>query len=196
MLPQPWRLSTVLPPGILPVSVEEVRTRLRIDFAEDGEDIRAMIAAATDYAEQHTGLALVDRLVALTLDRWPRGRTLSLPLGPLRQVGMIRFFDAAGGEGSLDLARVIVDTAGARIALAEGAHWPDAALRAVAGVEVTYTAGFGASGASVPEAIRQAIMLLVGHYYERREDTITGTAIAAIPMGAKALLDAHRRVWV
>lgn len=44
----------------------------------------------------------------------------------------------------------------------------------------------------VPRALRQAMLLIIGHLYERREDTITGTIIDDIPMGAAALLSPYK----
>jgi uncharacterized phiE125 gp8 family phage protein len=36
------------------------------------------------------------------------------------------------------------------------------------GIAITVTAGFGAAAADVPEPLRQAILALVGHWYEHR----------------------------
>ena len=44
----------------------------------------------------------------------------------------------------------------------------------------------------VNDAIRAAILLLVGHLYRNREDVITGTIATKMPMGVHALLWPHR----
>jgi uncharacterized phiE125 gp8 family phage protein len=58
-------------------------------------------------------------------------------------------------------------------------------------VTVTWWAGYGASGTSVPAAIRHAILMLVAHWYERRmaADSMSGNEI---PYGVKSLLDSQR----
>ena len=40
----------------------------------------------------------------------------------------------------------------------------------------------------VPRALRQAILLMIGHWYENREATIVGVSINEVPMAVKSLL--------
>ena len=58
-------------------------------------------------------------------------------------------------------------------------------------ISVTWWAGYGASGTSVPAAIRHAMLMLVGLWYERRmaADSMGGNEI---PFGVKSLLDSQR----
>lgn len=44
----------------------------------------------------------------------------------------------------------------------------------------------------VPREIRQAMLLMIGHWYDHREDTLTGTSMMSIPRGAESLLWPHR----
>jgi uncharacterized phiE125 gp8 family phage protein len=82
-----------------------------------------------------------------------------------------------------------VDTARepGRLALRLGAAWPVPA-RAANGVMVEYAAGYGTSGADVPEAIRLAIRQLAAFWYERRGDD----GAAEIPASVQALLAPYR----
>jgi uncharacterized phiE125 gp8 family phage protein len=57
---------------------------------------------------------------------------------------------------------------------------------------VTWWAGYGASGTSVPAAIRHAILMLVGHWYESRSSVLTGSISKEIEFGVKSLLDSQR----
>jgi len=58
-------------------------------------------------------------------------------------------------------------------------------------VRVTYTAGYGATAASVPQAIRQAMILMVGHWYAQRE-TASPVELREVPHAAEALLNCYR----
>jgi hypothetical protein len=40
----------------------------------------------------------------------------------------------------------------------------------------------------VPANIRQGLLLLIGHFYEHREEVITGTIVARVPIAAEALI--------
>jgi uncharacterized phiE125 gp8 family phage protein len=57
-------------------------------------------------------------------------------------------------------------------------------------VEIQYVAGYGSAATSVPEGIRQAILLAVGHWYENREQS-TAKAMQELPLGARHLLAAY-----
>jgi len=56
---------------------------------------------------------------------------------------------------------------------------------------VTFTAGYGALAADVPERIRTAIKLLAGHLYEHREATDI-KEIQEVAFAVKALLGLDR----
>jgi uncharacterized phiE125 gp8 family phage protein len=60
-------------------------------------------------------------------------------------------------------------------------------------VTVTWWAGYGTSGASVPAAIRHAMLMLVGHWYDgSRSGVLTGSISKEIEFGVKSLLDSQR----
>jgi uncharacterized phiE125 gp8 family phage protein len=58
-------------------------------------------------------------------------------------------------------------------------------------VRIVYTAGYGSTAASVPQAIRQAMLLMVGAWYGQRE-TISPDNVREVPFAATALLNAYR----
>jgi hypothetical protein len=51
------------------------------------------------------------------------------------------------------------------------------------------------AGRTLPDKIKQAILLITGHLYEHREETIE-TALHSIPLGAKTLLMQDRVQWL
>ena len=57
-------------------------------------------------------------------------------------------------------------------------------------VRVVYTAGYGDAAADIPQAIRQAILLLVGAWYGQRE-TISRDAMREVPFAVTALLSVY-----
>ena len=81
-----------------------------------------------------------------------------------------------------------------RIRLGYNQEWPDTRERLNA-VKITCTVGF-ASAAAVPEDIKAAIKLMIGHLYANRESVVVGRIATELPMGVKFLLDNHRSfVW-
>lgn len=182
----------VVGPAGEPVTLDEVKTHLRIDDQSGDERwLLSAIRTAREDVESFTGRALITQTLELTLDRWPAGETLALPRPPLQSVASIQYTDRQGVEATLATESYLVDTRQAVVWLRYGYSWPGASLREAAGVVVRYTAGYGAAEA-VPARLRHAILMLVGHLYENREATSQAGALTATPMGVERLLWPYR----
>jgi uncharacterized phiE125 gp8 family phage protein len=59
-------------------------------------------------------------------------------------------------------------------------------------VEVEYVAGYGGDGEPVPETLIQAMMLLVGHWFENHEGAVIGTVGGKLPFGVEELCQGKR----
>lgn len=46
--------------------------------------------------------------------------------------------------------------------------------------------------ARVPADLKQAVLMLVGHWYENREATLVGVSAEEVPFGVQSIIDAHR----
>jgi uncharacterized phiE125 gp8 family phage protein len=57
----------------------------------------------------------------------------------------------------------------------------------MATVTVRFVAGYGANPGDVPEPLRQAMLLLIGHYYENREAVAAGT-LTELPFAVASLV--------
>jgi uncharacterized phiE125 gp8 family phage protein len=55
------------------------------------------------------------------------------------------------------------------------------------GVQVNFIAGY-TDKTLVPRHLKQAILILVGHWYENREEAASGRPYEEIPLGARDLL--------
>jgi len=58
-------------------------------------------------------------------------------------------------------------------------------------IRVEYRAGYGDAAVNVPQAMRQAMLLLIGHWYRQRETAAT-VSQAEVPYAVKALCDTYR----
>lgn len=184
-------------PGAEPVTLAEAKTHLRVDVDDDDDLIEGLIQAAREHVESVIWRSLVSQDWALTLDAWPSGDRLELPRPPLQSVATITYVDEDGVSHTLAAADYLVDTARepGRVVLKSGATWPSATLRPAAGIEVAYTAGYGDAGDDVPRAIRAALLLLVGHWYENREAVMEGARAGQETPLAVDMLLATYRVW-
>jgi uncharacterized phiE125 gp8 family phage protein len=74
------------------------------------------------------------------------------------------------------------------------AEWPSLDnVRLRDPVEVVYEAGYG-SPAEVPQRGKQAMLMLISHWYEHRESVAVGAVSSEIPQGVEMLLWQDRRV--
>ena len=201
----------VTPPAILPVSLDEAKAHLRLvargPMAKSCQTtttmfVKGLIAAATDHLDGWTGIlgrCLVEQTWRQDFEAF--APCLSLPLGPVISITSVTVAGELIDSGSYALktdvggrARVEVDGAAA-----SGA------------VSITYKAGYATIPAvpaepgpeapaktTVPPAIKTAILLLVGAWYENREETAIGVSVAALPnsVAVHALLAPYRRIGV
>lgn len=181
-------LAVVTPATTYPVTRAEVKTHCRVDgTAEDGL-IDGLIAAASDYIAAYTGRALASTTLRLDLDDF--ADEIFLPVGPVQSVTSVAYYDTAGASQTLAGTVYQTDFVSdpARILLADGQSWPTVDARANA-VSITFVAGYS----SVPAAIKQACLLLIGDWYRGRENTLIGTnQPMEMPHAVTALLANYR----
>jgi uncharacterized phiE125 gp8 family phage protein len=163
-----------------------------VDISEDDALISGLIKAARETAEVYCRRAFVTQTLELVLERWPCGGTIELGRGPVQSVTGITYKLLGGSVLTLDSGAYVVGLNTQRISLMPGYAWPSDTLYPVEPVRVTYTAGYGAA-AAVPQAIKQAVLLLVGLLYEQREAAAERPG-QEIPFGVKSLLGTVRDV--
>lgn len=183
-------------PGCEPISVAEAKAYLRIDGSSEDILISSLILTSRLHIEAALGLALISQGWRLVLDRWPRSGAVKLPLRPMQDITEVRVFDADGIPKIGNANSYVVDTAGVPPRLiATVAGWPKQG-RAANGIEIDLTAGYGGEAKDVPEPIRQALLMLVAHWYEHRDPVEIGSDAVAIPSGVSRLLKPYRMVRI
>ena len=172
-----------------PLTLLDVRQHLRLpDDAAEADLLLGLIRTARIYCENHTRRALAEQTLETYCDRFPGSGPIALPCPPLVSVVEIGYTDSAGLETILPAADYLVDTMcePGRVLPAYGMAWPVFTPHPTAAVRIRFVAGF----TDLPEPIRQALLLLVGHWYENRE--ATGTAREQTAFSVHALLAPYR----
>lgn len=180
-------LKLITAPTTEPVTVTEVETHLRLAAGSENTYLATLIAAAREYCEMFQNRAYITQTWELTLDGWPCF-PLKLSMPPLISVTSIKYFDTADVETLWADTNYYVDTDSepGRIGLGYNIVLPTTTLRSLNAIKIQYVAGYSASG-DVPQSIKQAILLLVGHMYENRE-TVSPVELKEIPFAVSALL--------
>lgn len=182
-----YGLSVVTAAASDPVTTSEAKTHLAIDDDYYDTFIASLISAATGYVENMTNRQIMSATFDLTLDRFPAGRRrLELPYGQLTSVTSVSYTDTNGDSQTFAASKYSVITA-QEPGFIEPIYdevWPSARLQAES-VAVRFTAGY-ASASDVPDGIKQAILLTVGHWFANREAVSNGS-FTEVPMAVNSL---------
>jgi hypothetical protein len=151
----------------------------------------ALVAQATNYIEQLSGLTFINQSWQLTLDAWPgyvepwwdgvvqaplsimtsgQARWLDLPRYPLSSITSVTTYDEADAASV-----VVVDTVfqtdtqrmPGRLSLKSGQLWPTA-TRPTNAIVIVYVAGFGSAASVVPASLYRAVLQFASFLYEAK----------------------------
>lgn len=180
--------------GLAPVTLDEAKAHLRIVDDADDDYITGLIEAAADKIECDTGHVCRARNVSIVRDSFADGGQMRIPLsyGPINSIASVVYDADTGTEQTLAAGQYrLRQFAGLTYIIpAFGVTWP--ATEAIIGaVRVTINAGY-ASNADVPDTLRHAALLLIGHWYENREAVAVGMTSGDVPLGYESLIRPHR----
>lgn len=183
-----YALRVITPPPFEPISLEEAKRFLNIDddITNRNDDIEAMIAAAREWIEGFTGLAMVMQTLEMSLDAYPSCGYLELPRSPVISVDSIKYTDSSGAEQTWDAVNYQTDIVmvPGRIGIAYGGSVPSTWRSAFGAWRIRFTAGHqvgspdDADGyrANVPNLAKLAMKVHVTGSNEGTLDTMIKTA--------------------
>lgn len=186
----------VIPPTYSVVSLEEAKVHCRIDADMMDEDtlVEGLVAGATQYLERILGRAFV--IANWRQDYSEFDDCLRLPLTPVDPASVvIKYRDEDDAEQTLSASvySVVGDERGHYVELVSGESWPSTFTRYDA-VSIFFDAGNEV--ADVPEPLKIAVKLLVGAWYENREQTVIGVSVSQLPMSVavESLIAPYRQI--
>ena len=206
-------------PAAEPLVLADVKNYLRVDADLTNDDalITMMIGAARRYAEHYTGRSFITQQWRLVMDSFPGqmqaayamwGQIFGLPAnGVLFEKGPVQSVDSIVYT-AMDGTTQTIATPGApnyavdlsdpvpRMTPGFGRVWP-IPLPQIGAVAINFTAGYGATAASVPEGIRDWMLMRIKSRYD------TGGEVTAAQRGkieplpwVDSMLDPYRVVWL
>lgn len=185
-------------PTAAPITRAEVKSHLRIDHDDEDSKIDALILAAVSYLDGpggYLGRAMMPQTWRHFFMGW--GSThLRLSMPNASEV-VVTYIDPDGATQTLSssLYEVVEELSASVIIPTDGAVWPSVDYVANP-IRVTAKHGY-ASADAVPAAIKQAMLLMIGDWYEHRNQATTGSAGViplSVPVGA--LLAPFRVTWM
>lgn len=203
--PDEWTLSVVTAPTVEPVTSSEAMQQAIIDFNDDSDLLDALIQAAREHVENFTERALITQTRELKIRRFPRlaDQIILLPGGKLQSVSSISYTDTDGDTQVWASSNYDVETSSepGRINLAYDKDWPEVRELGLP-IAITYICGYPGDGgspedlrANVPQAIKQAVKMLVAHLYQNRE-AVTDMQMSELPLAFRSLLMPYKCSWL
>ena len=187
-------LSLYAAPSIEPVSLDDAKGHLRVDVADEDGLIAGLIESARQWVEAFTHRKLLTQTWDLKMDAFPCGEIV-LPFPPVSAVSSITYVDTSGTTQTWSASLYTTDLPSGpeampgRIVPVYGGYFPSTRCVPNA-VTVRFVCGY-ADEAAVPMSIRQAMLLLVGHWFAHRENVVVGNVsniISETPVTVQALL--------
>ena len=182
------------------VTLAEARDHLRLDVIggthpDDSMIETALIPAAREAAEHYTEATFARRAFTAIYDGFDDSG-LSLGTGPVISVSSVAYKDENNASQVLDVADYVLDNVSKPGAIYPAFSTEFPATNGMPGsVVVTFLAGptdgLAEDVEPLPLIAKQAILLILGHLYENRQD-VGDIQMHALPMGARALLQPLR----
>jgi uncharacterized phiE125 gp8 family phage protein len=177
-------------PAVEPVTLEQARKHLKVDVIDgtnpDDDLILSLISAAREHVEQNTQTIIATRPITVTADGFGSDE-VDLGLWPVKSVTAVRYEMFPGTYATVPSAYYTLDLYSKPAVLRSVSGWPQSTGRPNS-VIVELVAGMD----EVPKSLKQAMLLLIGHWYENREAVNIGNITSELPKGVDALLTPHR----
>lgn len=184
-------VTLMAPPALEPISLVQIKEHLRVEHTSEDTLISAYITSARLHIEAILAKLLISQNWRINFDRLPTGKTVYLPLAPLLSLNSVSFYTDQSGPNTIPAVDYTIDLDSVRPRFS--LHLQRQNLRAFGAYELDVTVGYGPAAEDVPGDVRQALLLLVAHWYENRE-AATPIAREQIPHGIRTILEPHRQV--
>ena len=185
-------------PSVEPMLVADAKLHLKVLTNNEDTLITNMITAAREEVENYCNISLVEQTIEESFPCFPVAEnynTLSslwLSVSPLISIDSISYIDTDGNSQTLATTVYDLDDKQkpGKVTLKHNQTWPSTAKIENA-VTITYKAGYGTTAADVPQAIKQAMLLMLTNWFEKRADD-PQTPFARKIGNAQWLLDKYR----
>lgn len=184
-------VEVVTPASASLLRLDDLRAHVSQHVQDDDAMLEDLSMAAGTWAESYLGRRLLETTLRAWYDAPLPGPVVLLPEPATAVTSVTAYSDTDAASvvsgTAYQVDRVAIPT---RLVLRAGQTWPSP-LRPARAVAVEYTAGW-ATPEAVPLAIKQALKLLVGHWYEHRVPVQMGGHWQVLPYGVEALLMPYR----
>lgn len=189
--------SLITAPATEPLTLAEAKLHLNIPTAETYHDtlITSLITSARMTIEQSIYRGLITQTWEKVYDADEFGSyVVNISKVPVQSITSVKYYDSNNNLVTMDSSNYRVDlgaiNAPARI---QFLSLPSVYDR-IGAVQIRFVCGW-TSAANVPEPIKSAMKLIIGHLYEHREDVMVAGNPSQLPNGSEYLLKHYSISW-
>ena len=171
------------------LSVADLKTFCRVSGSSEDTLIASFRDAAIGYVEAACNVRIGDVTAEGYMDDFLPTR---FPVGPVNSITSIHYRNESNVLTLLPTSNYFfeIDGSAGRIKFY---NYPSLYSYAIFWGKGTFDVGY--AEADVPEAMLQAVRILVAHFYERREAAVVGKTVTDVPYSVDALLSKFRVLW-
>jgi uncharacterized phiE125 gp8 family phage protein len=168
-----------------PIPLFDAKLHLKVDVPDDDVLISSLIVAAREVVEGYTNLQLLPAVWETNISSF--NERIQLFKSPVTEIVSINYKDEDGADATLatDIYTYDFSYNVGTISLAYEKQWPSV-YYGKNNIRIRFKAGFQDS-TKIPQSIKQAMLLMIGSWYENREDSIS-----KFPKASEMLLQRYR----
>ena len=160
-MPSTPTFITTSGPAVEPITLEEMKTRLRVSGCDFDSELSDMLISARQQVEADTYRKLITQTVVMYQEDFVSLLgPLDIRLAPIQSITHVKYYDRDDALQTFAAADYYANLTSTppEIRLKESKQWPNTSLYRPNKVEVTMVAGYGATAASVPRAAKLAMV--------------------------------------
>lgn len=184
-----YSYKVVTAPTTEPVSLSEVKNHLKIDHNDEDNYLSALISAARQWCEEFLWRYLLNTEAELFINEFTK--TIYVGRG-CNEITEIAYLDDDSVYQVIPNSNYYLDLHSQPAVIEFNNYSLPVTTKKLNLLRIKIKAGFGDDASDIPAPIKSAILLIVGHLYENRQDEITGTIVSALQFNSKYLLLPYR----
>lgn len=167
---------------LLPLA--DAKAHLKVEHDDEDDLIEALIGASIEAIENMTGQLFASSVFYLYADAW---HSQAFTFGPVKTITAVEYYNEANELTTLSTSSWWADLQSTPQRITFSAP-PSIYSDRHQGVRITATCGH----TTLPHPLKQAALMLVGHYYENRQQVVTGATPSEVPLAVHYLTNPFR----
>lgn len=178
-----------------PVTLNEVKSFMRVTFSDEDTLINSIIKAARKFCEIFTNSAFINKTISAVAPDFQQ--FVEVPVGPLNSLSGITYIPENQTTYTLlypfqaHILDVTKEIWPGQIRFRDSFTFPKVNTDRPSAVIYQYVAGYGPNASDVPDPIKQAMYYICQHFYDKRSLTMERDQ-KEIPFAVSSLLTPYK----